>query len=54
MRILVYEWCCSGGLAALQAGAGDAGAGLHAEGAAMFVAVLRDACRDPRFEVTAR
>jgi predicted ATP-grasp superfamily ATP-dependent carboligase len=51
MRILVHEWCCSGGLAAWQ-GVGVA-AGLHREGRAMFLALLRDACRDPELEVTA-
>lgn len=53
MRILVYEWCCSGGLAGLGAGEDDSLDRLHAEGLAMFLAVLRDARRDPRFEVTA-
>lgn len=53
MRILVYEWCCSGGLAGREAGADAAAGGLHAEGLAMFRAVLDDARRDPRFTVTA-
>lgn len=53
MRILIYEWCCSGGLA----GAASAGRGvadpLCGEGRAMFAALVGDACRDPRLEVTA-
>jgi predicted ATP-grasp superfamily ATP-dependent carboligase len=53
MRILVYEWCCSGGLAGLDAGCDEPIDSLHAEGLAMFRAVLGDARRDPRFEVTA-
>lgn len=54
MRILVHEWCCSGGLAAWERGRGArAAAGLYAEGRAMFLALLRDACRDPGLEVTA-
>ena len=53
MRILVYEWCCSGGLAGLDACGEESLDRLHAEGLAMFLAVLRDARRDPRFEVTA-
>lgn len=53
MRILVYEWCCSGGLAGLDAGEDESLDRLHAEGLAMFLAVLRDARRDPRCEVTA-
>ena len=53
MRILVYEWCCSGGLAGLDAGGDESIDRLHAEGQAMFRAVLRDARRDPWFEVTA-
>jgi predicted ATP-grasp superfamily ATP-dependent carboligase len=54
MRILVHEWCCSGGLAAWQHGRGvEVAADLQAEGRAMFLALLRDACRDPELEVTA-
>jgi predicted ATP-grasp superfamily ATP-dependent carboligase len=54
MRILVHEWCCSGGLAAWQRGRGVAvAASLHAEGRAMFLALLHDACRDPELDVTA-
>ena len=54
MRILVHEWCCSGGLAAWQHGRGvGVTAALHAEGRAMFLALLRDACRDPELDVTA-
>ena len=54
MRIVVYEWCCSGGLAGPDADVGGAAsAGLHAEGRGMFTALLRDALRERRFEVTA-
>jgi predicted ATP-grasp superfamily ATP-dependent carboligase len=53
MRILVYEWCCSGGLAGSERVRDESIDGLHAEGLAMFRAVLGDARRDPRLEVTA-
>lgn len=49
MRILIYEWCCSGGLAATDRGLHAAA--LHAEGAAMLAALVRDACREPGLEV---
>jgi predicted ATP-grasp superfamily ATP-dependent carboligase len=54
MRILIHEWSCSGGLDdRSDGGRRSADEGLFAEGAAMLVALVRDACRDPRFEVTA-
>ncbi|MFM8985636.1 MAG: ATP-grasp domain-containing protein, partial [Planctomycetia bacterium] len=53
MRILIYEWCCSGGLTAATSGAVGNGDPLYAEGRAMFAALVRDACRDPRLDVTA-
>jgi predicted ATP-grasp superfamily ATP-dependent carboligase len=53
MRILVYEWCCSGGLAGSEGVRDESIDRLRAEGLAMFRAMLRDARRDPRFEVTA-
>lgn len=52
MRILIHEWCCSGGLAAAGADGGLASE-LHAEGSAMLVALAADACREPRLEVVA-
>jgi predicted ATP-grasp superfamily ATP-dependent carboligase len=51
MRILIHEWCCSGGLTAAAGGGDSTAAALHAEGRAMLAALVRDACRDPRFEV---
>ncbi|MFM8292061.1 MAG: ATP-grasp domain-containing protein [Planctomycetia bacterium] len=50
MRILIHAWCCSGGLTGPGAVAADT---LHAEGRAMFTALVRDARRDPSLEVTA-
>jgi predicted ATP-grasp superfamily ATP-dependent carboligase len=55
LRILVCEWCSSGGLAgpdahAVAEGERDA---LTREGHGMFLAVLRDALRDPALAVTA-
>lgn len=52
MRILIHEWCCSGGLAAADGASAPGADGLHAEGMAMLVALARDACREPRFEVS--
>ncbi len=57
MRILLYEWCCSGGLTGPDApqviGAGDDVEPLAREGRAMFLALVADALRDGRFEVAA-
>jgi len=53
MRILVYEWSCSGGLTGPDAPPDVDHAELCAEGLAMFRALLADACRDPGLEVTA-
>ena len=54
MRLVVYEWCCSGGLAAAESAfAPGVATALHREGRAMFLALLRDAVRDPRLAVTA-
>jgi predicted ATP-grasp superfamily ATP-dependent carboligase len=53
MRILIYEWCCSGGLTAGTSGNAGNEDPLCAEGRAMFAALVRDACRDPRLDVTA-
>lgn len=50
MKILLYEWCCSGGLADAGA-AGDFGA-IVSEGRAMLEALAADAARDPTLEVT--
>lgn len=50
MRILIHEWCCSGGLAAAD---GSFASDLHAEGIAMLVALVTDACREPRIDVVA-
>lgn len=57
MRLLIYEWCCSGGLAgsdALAVLGADADPGpLAREGRAMFRALAADAVRDGGFEVAA-
>jgi len=57
MRLLIYEWCCSGGLAGpdrelvLHPG-GDVNS-LAREGRAMFSALVVDAVRDGGFDVAA-
>jgi predicted ATP-grasp superfamily ATP-dependent carboligase len=58
MRLLIYEWCCSGGLKGPDAlgilGPGPrAGAGILPEASAMFAAMLEDALMDPDFEIIA-
>ncbi len=62
MRILVYEWCCSGGLDGPDAGRvvpGEAAlraaeaASIAREGRAMFTALLADAARDADVELVA-
>jgi len=57
MRVVMYEWCCSGGLAGPDAPAvlGDDGDAepLAREGRAMFRALAADAIRDGGFEITA-
>lgn len=50
MRLVIYEWCCSGGLS--EAGSGNA-PDFAVEGRAMVEAVAADAVRDGRFEVVA-
>lgn len=45
MKLLVYEWCSSGGLS------GSAGGDLAAEGRLMARAVTVDAARDPKLQV---
>ena len=50
MRLVIYEWCCSGGLPGAGSGAG---AEFAVEGRAMVEAVAADAVRDGRFEVVA-
>jgi predicted ATP-grasp superfamily ATP-dependent carboligase len=50
MRLVIYEWCCSGGLS--EAGSADA-VGFVEEGRAMFEALATDAVRDGRFDVVA-
>lgn len=57
MRVLLYEWCCSGGLHGPDRGVfladeADA-AGIAGEGRAMFLAVLADAARTPTLHVEA-
>lgn len=56
MRLLIYEWCCSGGLSGPDAprvvGDGDEQS-LAREGRAMFGALAADAVRDGGFEVAA-
>ncbi len=44
MKLLLYEWCCSGGLA-------GASAGIDAEGRAMLEALAADAARDASLDV---
>jgi tyramine---L-glutamate ligase len=55
MRLLIYEWCCSGGLAGPDRGAvlpaGDEVATIAREGRAMMLALVADAARDGGFEV---
>ncbi|MFM8952690.1 MAG: hypothetical protein ACKOOF_06470, partial [Planctomycetaceae bacterium] len=54
MRLVVHEWCCSGGLAGPDAAAlGDDAAAILPEAQAMFVALLADARRIPGLEVVA-
>lgn len=55
LRILVCEWCSSGGLAGPDARAVPEGdrESLAREGRGMFLAVIRDALRDPDIAVTA-
>ena len=57
MRLLIFEWCCSGGLAGPDAGgmigANDDVDALAREGRAMFHAIVADALRDGGFEVMA-
>ncbi|MFM8378454.1 MAG: hypothetical protein ACKOB1_03905, partial [Planctomycetia bacterium] len=45
MKLLLYEWCCSGGLA-------GASADISAEGRAMLEALAADAVRDEKLDVT--
>jgi predicted ATP-grasp superfamily ATP-dependent carboligase len=44
MKLLLYEWCCSGGLA-------GASAGISVEGRAMLEALAADTARDASFDV---
>lgn len=57
MRLLIYEWCCSGGLAGpdreLVILPGDDVTSLAREGRAMFLALVADAVRDDGFDVAA-
>lgn len=57
MRLLIYEWCCSGGLEGPDArsvvGGGEDPEPLAREGRAMFRALVADAVRDGGFEVVA-
>lgn len=56
MRLLIYEWCCSGGLSGPDAAgvvAPGADRSLAGEGRAMFRALVADAVRDGGFEVRA-
>jgi predicted ATP-grasp superfamily ATP-dependent carboligase len=57
MRLLIYEWCCSGGLLGPDRsrviGLGDDAASLAREGHAMFRSLVVDAVRDGGFEVAA-
>ncbi|MGI9177176.1 MAG: ATP-grasp domain-containing protein [Pirellulales bacterium] len=57
MRLVIHEWCCSGGLAGPEARHvirdGDDIEALASEGRAMFLAALTDAVADGGFEVVA-
>jgi len=57
MRLVIYEWCCSGGLAGpdreLVVHPGDDVNSLAREGRAMFAALIADAVRDGGFDVVA-
>jgi predicted ATP-grasp superfamily ATP-dependent carboligase len=57
MRLLLYEWCCSGGLTGPDlrrvVRAGDEVEALAREGRAMLLGLLADAGRDGRLEVSA-
>ncbi|MBU6308584.1 MAG: ATP-grasp domain-containing protein [Planctomycetes bacterium] len=57
MRLLIYEWCCSGGLAGpdreLVLHPDDDVNSLAREGRAMFLSLVADAARDGGFDVTA-
>ena len=50
MRLVIYEWCCSGGLSGpareLVLHPGDDVSSLAREGQAMFRAIVADAVRD--------
>ena len=50
MKLLLYEWCCSGGLANLPSGSDLEG--LFAEGRMMLEALAADAARDASLDVT--
>ena len=50
IRILLYEWCCSGGLAGR--GPGDDFEGIAREGRMMLEALAADAVRDAEIDVT--
>jgi predicted ATP-grasp superfamily ATP-dependent carboligase len=50
IRVLFYEWCCSGGLAGLPSGSDLEG--LFAEGRLMLEALAADAVRDDSLEIT--
>jgi predicted ATP-grasp superfamily ATP-dependent carboligase len=57
MRLVIYEWCCSGGLVGpdreLVLHPGDDVSSLAGEGRAMFRALVADAVRDGGFDVAA-
>jgi hypothetical protein len=57
MRLVIYEWCCSGGLSGpdreLVLHPGDDVSSLAREGRAMFRAIVADAVRDGGFDVAA-
>ncbi|MFM8634295.1 MAG: ATP-grasp domain-containing protein [Planctomycetia bacterium] len=50
MRVLLYEWCCSGGLGG--APKGEAFDSIAREGRMMLEALAADASKDPSLEVT--
>jgi tyramine---L-glutamate ligase len=53
MRLLVHEWCCSGGLSGADAALVGAAAAILPEARAMFRALLADARRVPELDVVA-
>ena len=51
MRLLLHEWCCSGGLGGPGRAAASPAEGLFREGRAMLAALLRDGARSAGLEI---